>query len=95
MKKCPSCGYESDRSEMKCPVCGAYYSKIIELIAEEEANEEKSSFRGRWRCIRKSENVRHELLNELKAMYANLTGKAKFTLFVIFIFVFALIVSVL
>lgn len=95
MKKCPSCGHESDRSDMKCPACGAYYSKVIELIAQEEENEEKNSFSGRCRRILQAENARHALSNELKSGYANLTRKAKFTLFVIFVFIFALIVSVL
>jgi predicted ATP-dependent serine protease len=95
MKKCPSCGHESDRSDTKCPVCGAYYSKIIQLIDEEEENEERSSFRGRCRRILKSGNVRHELARELESAYQNLPPKAKLSLFVIFMFVFALIVSVL
>lgn len=95
MKKCPACGHESDRSGMKCPVCGAYYSKIIQLIDEEEQKEERSSFRGRCRRILKSGNVRQELAHELKSAYANLPPRAKFSLFVIGMFVFALIVSVL
>lgn len=95
MKKCPSCGHESDSPGMKCPACGNYYSKIIELIAEEEENEEKNSFRGRCKRIFHAENVKQELLSELKSIKAGLSNKAKFTIFVVFVFIFALVVSVL
>lgn len=95
MKKCPACGQESDRSELKCPACGNYYSKVLELIAEEEEYEEKKSFRGRCKRILNAENTKQELIKELTSIKANMTGKAKFTLIVIFVFVFALIISVL
>lgn len=95
MKKCPSCGHESEIPEIKCPACGNYYSKIIELIDEEAENEEKHSFRGRCKRILDSGNIRQQLANELRAIVAGLSKKAKFTLFIIFVFIFALVVSVL
>ncbi|MGR9087391.1 MAG: hypothetical protein ACU841_10000 [Gammaproteobacteria bacterium] len=95
MKTCPTCGHQSGRSEMKCPVCGNYYSKILELIDEEEEKELKNSFRGRCRRIIASENIRQALTDELNSIKAGMTGKARFTLFVIFAFIFALILSVL
>lgn len=95
MKKCPSCGHESESPEMKCPACGNYYSKVIELIAEEEENEEKNSFKGRCKRVFYSDNVKHELLTELRSILTDLSSKAKFTLFVVFVFVFALVVSVM
>lgn len=95
MKKCSSCGHESDSSEIKCPACGSYYSKIIELIAEEEENEEQNSFKGRCKRIFHAENVRDELINELISIKAGLSNKARFTIFVVFVFIFALVVSVL
>jgi uncharacterized membrane protein YvbJ len=95
MRKCPACGHENPLSETKCPKCGSYYSKIIELIDQEAADEEERSFRGRCRRIFGAENVKLALKSEVKRGWAGLGGRAKFTLFVIFVFVFALVVSVL
>jgi uncharacterized membrane protein YvbJ len=94
MNKCPSCGHERNDAEMKCPECGSFYSKITELIVEEETNEEKQSLRGRWKRILNADDVRHELLTELELRKAGLTKKALFTIFVISAFVFALFISV-
>lgn len=95
MKKCPACGHESSLDETKCPKCGSYYSKIIELIDKVAAEEEEQSFRGRCRRILQADNVKLALKAELKHWWAGLGGRAKFTLFVIFVFVFALVVTVL
>lgn len=95
MRKCPACGHENPLSETKCPKCGSYYSKIIELIDQEAADEEERSFRGRCRRIFGAENVKLALKAEVERGWAGLGGRAKFTLFVIFVFVFALVVSVL
>ena len=95
MNKCPSCGHERKDSDLKCPECGSFYSKIAELIADEEANEEKHSFRGRCKRILYADDIKHELLVELNQVKAGLTKKAIFTIFVIIAFVFALILSVL
>ena len=95
MKKCPSCGHANPLDEKKCPKCGSYYSRIIELIDKEAAEEEDQSFRGQCRRIFQADNVKLALKAELKRFWAGLGGRAKFTLFVIFVFVFALVVSVL
>jgi uncharacterized membrane protein YvbJ len=95
MKKCPACGYENPLSETKCPKCGSYYSKIIEMIDQEAADEEEQSFRGQWRRILRADSIKLALKSEMKRWWASLGGRAKFTLFVIFVFVFALVVSVL
>jgi uncharacterized membrane protein YvbJ len=95
MKKCPACGHENPLPEKKCPKCGSYYSKIIELIDQEAAAEEEQSFRGQCRRIFQADNVKLALKAEVKRWWAGLGGRAKFTLFVIFVFVFALVVSVL
>lgn len=95
MKKCPSCGHERHDAEMKCPECGGFYSKIAELIAAEEADEELHSFRGQCRRIFNADDVKHELRVELERMKAGLTKKGMFTLFVIIAFIFALTLSVL
>jgi len=80
---------------MKCPECGNFYSKIAEIIAEQEAQEEMQTFRGRCKRILNSGDIKHELLAELKLIRAGLTKRGMFALFVIFVFVFALVVSVL
>lgn len=95
MKKCSVCGHESNDGDMKCPKCGSFYSKIIEMIAEQEALEEMQTFRGQCKRILNSGNIKQALLDELQRIKSQLTPKGKFALFVIFVFVFALIVSVL
>ncbi len=95
MNKCSVCGHERSDGEMKCPQCGSFYSKITEIIAEHEAQEEMQTFRGRCKKILNSADVKQALLDELKAAKSELTPKGTFALFVIFVFVFALVVSVL
>ncbi len=95
MNKCSVCGHQRNDHDMKCPECGGYYSKIIELIAEQEEQEEMETFRGRCKRILNSGDIKHELLDELARAKAGLSKKGKFALFVIFVFVFALIASVL
>lgn len=95
MKKCPTCGHESNQDQIKCPACGAYYSRIIQLIDEEAENEEKQSMRGRWRRIVDADNKQEELKKEIAAWSASLNKTSRFTLLIVFIFVFALIVAVL
>ncbi|HEY8219234.1 MAG TPA: hypothetical protein VIF86_03965 [Methylobacter sp.] len=95
MNKCSVCGHERNDRDMKCPECGSYYSKIAEIIAEQEAQEEMQTFRGRCKKIFNSDDVKHELLAELKQIRSQLTNRGMFALFVIFVFVFALVVSVL
>lgn len=95
MNKCQSCGHERNGREMKCPQCGGFYSKVDEILAEEEANEEKRSFRGRCKRIMSADDIKHELLAELKLVKAGLTKKSLFAIYVIIVFVFALVVSVL
>jgi uncharacterized membrane protein YvbJ len=95
MNKCSVCGHERNDRDMKCPECGSFYSKIAEIIAEQEAQEEMQTFRGRCKRILNSGDVKRELVDELTLIRAGLTKKAMFALFVIFVFVFALVVSVL
>jgi len=95
MKNCVFCGHARVSGTNACPACGRFYSKIAELIAEEEAEEERRSWRGRLRRIVKAEDVKTATKLELTQLIEGLSGKARFTLFVIFVFVFALIVTVL
>lgn len=94
MKKCPSCGYENPANDMRCPKCGSYYSKIIELIDKEAAEEEKNTWRERYRRMVASGNIKQAIASELTQMISILPMKTKFTLFVIFVFVFALVFAV-
>jgi len=95
VNKCSVCGHERNDRDIKCPECGSFYSKIAEIIAEQEAQEEMQTLRGRCKKILASNDVKLALLAELKSTWAGLTKKGVFALFVIFVFVFALIVSVL
>lgn len=95
MPKCPSCGYENNITEMRCPECGSFYSKVIEMIAHEAADEELHTFRGQCKRILNSGNIKQSVLVELRKIKAGLSPKAKLSLFVIFAFVFALIISVM
>ena len=95
MNNCPSCGHERINNEIRCPECGAFYSKVIELIAEEEAYELEHSFRGHWQKFLDAPDKKQALWAEIKQFWAGLSIKARFSLFVIFAFVFALIVTVL
>jgi len=95
VNKCSVCGHERNDRDMKCPECGSFYSKIAEIIAEQEAQEEMQTLRGRCKRILNADDVKHALLAELTLIWAGLTKKGVFALFVIFVFVFALVVSVL
>ncbi len=95
MNNCPSCGHECSKTETRCPECGAFCSKIAELIAEEEAYEAAHSLRGRWQKIWNAPDRKQAVLAEFKQFWAGLSITGKFSLFVIFVFVFALIVTVL
>ena len=95
MQTCPSCGHQRVKDEMRCPECGNFYSKIIELIEAEATAEENSTLKGCYKRIINSDNIKQALRDEFSAQWAGLSWRAKFTLFVIFAFVFALVVSVL
>lgn len=80
---------------MRCPECGSFYSKIIEMIDEVAADEEQNTLRGRYQRILHSGNIKQAALFEWKQIKAGLSKQAWFALFVIFVFVFALILTVL
>jgi hypothetical protein len=95
MNNCQSCGYQRNDFDKKCPQCRTFYPTIAELIAEEEAYEEKNSFLGQCKRILFSGNIKHELLAELDKFKAELTKKGMFTIFLMIAFVFAFLLSVL
>jgi uncharacterized membrane protein YvbJ len=95
MKKCPSCGSERTEDAIKCTQCGHLFSKVLDIISAEEAEEELLTFRGQCKRILKSGNVKAELCAEIKRFKAGLSRKGLFTLYVIIAFVFLLTLSVL
>jgi uncharacterized membrane protein YvbJ len=95
MKKCPECGYVNANDTPRCPECGGFYSKIIQLIEQAAAEEESQTWRGRCQRIWSADNRKQAVKRELEQFKASLTVQAKLALWVIFAFVFALIVTVL
>lgn len=96
MKKCPHCGYENENNAaLQCPQCNKFYSKIIELIEQEVADEEQNLWRTRWVKIWQSPDKKEAFKIEYRAFIDSLSLTAKFTFFVIATFIFALIVTVL
>ncbi len=91
MKKCPYCGFENQEPTPRCPECGGYYSKIIELIDQAAAEEEKNSGAARYRRIIQSGNIKQAIISEIRQIVDGLSGQAKLTLWVVFVFVFALV----
>lgn len=93
---CPHCGHERlNQTETQCSHCGRFYSKVFELIAEEEAYEFEHSWQGRWQRYSQANNKKQALISEFKTITANWSLMTWFSVFVTFTFVFALIVIVL
>ncbi len=95
MSVCQSCGFERKYLGKKCPACGEPYLTLVELIAEQEANDEKHSFKGRCKRILNAENSKDAFWLEVEHIMSGLTKKSIFTIFLIISFVFALTLSVL
>jgi predicted ATP-dependent serine protease len=95
MNSCSSCGHERNQTDIRCPECGVFYPTIAELLAEEEAYEAAHSLRGQWQKICDAPDRKHALFTAVQQFWHELSLKGKFSLFVIFAFVFALIVTVL
>lgn len=93
--QCPACGSKRQDEEFACLNCGAFYSKLDELLAIEAAEQEQKSFKGRIRRILSSEQKFTELFKELNVLKNSLPLQSWFAIFVIFCFVFALIIIVL
>jgi uncharacterized membrane protein YvbJ len=95
MNKCPQCGQQRKADEYRCFACGCFYSQLDEILADEEAERERRTLKGRLKAIRQADNPKQALIDELMAIKTNTPRRTSFTLLLIFIFVFALIVSVL
>jgi hypothetical protein len=70
-------------------------AQIEQILAEENAQLELKSWRGKLKRIWKSDNRKQAMKAEIFAMWRGLSKKGIFTLFLIVAFVFALTFSVL
>jgi hypothetical protein len=95
MNKCPQCGQQRRAEEYRCLACGCFYSQLDEILAAEAATTERNSFKGRLKSILEANNRKQALITELQTLKENTPPRTLFTLVVIFVFIFALIVSVL
>ena len=95
MNTCPACGQTRQAEEYRCLKCGCFYSQLDEILAAEQAEQEKHTFKGRLKAVRAADNPRQALVAELRSIKAQTPARTFVTLAVIFMFVFALMVSVL
>lgn len=95
MRKCPQCGQHRKTDEYRCLSCGCFYSHLDEILAAEEAEQERQSVKGRLQHIMAANNSKQALFDELLNIKENTPTRTFLTLAFIFIFIFALIVSVL
>jgi hypothetical protein len=83
------------QEQVRCPECGAFYSKIIELIDQEAEAEERDSLKGLCKRVLQAGSKKEAINIEWLKFKAGMTLKAKVALWVVFAFVFALMVSVI
>jgi len=95
MNTCPQCGRPRKGEVYQCPQCGVFYSEIDRILFEQEHEAEINTLKGRLKIILAAENRKQALLNELKIYWRNLTLKGKFTIWLIFIFIFWVVAVVL
>lgn len=95
MNKCPQCGQLRQADEYRCLACGCFFSQLDEILAAEQAEKERASFKGRLNAIITADNPKQAFITELQTLWKNTPPRTLFTLLVIFMFIFALIVSVL
>ena len=91
MNKCPECGQPRKADEYRCLACGCFYSQLDELLAAEAEAQYKKSFKGHLQRIWQADDSKQALKAEIHAV----PTQTLLTFAVIFIFVFALVVSVL
>lgn len=95
MNNCPSCGHQRQDASLTCPECGRFYSKIIELIEQEAAEEARWTWHSRWQRVIQASNRWNALRAEWQQITADWSKIVWFTLAIIALFLFALIVTVL
>ncbi len=95
MNKCPQCGQQRKADEYRCLSCGCFFSQLDEILAAEEAEKERTSFKGRLKAISNADDLKQALIDELSSIKQSTPNQTFITFVVIFAFIFALIVSVL
>lgn len=95
MNKCPECGHQRAGDEYKCPKCDCFYSQLDEILATEAAETERRSIKGRLKAIKEADNSFVAFKEAFKRLKETTPKRTILTLAVIFIFIFALIVSVM
>jgi uncharacterized membrane protein YvbJ len=95
MKNCPKCGASRQGEEFKCPSCDIFYSKLDELLYEDQQKQELNTFKGRLKIILAASDRKQATRQELQRAWKLTPLKTKITLWSIFAFVFALVVTVL
>lgn len=94
MNKCPQCGQRRQADEYRCLACGCFFSQLDEILAAEEEEKQRKSFKGRLKAIKNSEDSWQALSNEFRSVRENTPRRTFLVMLVIFAFVFALMVSV-
>ncbi len=95
MNQCPQCGQKRQADEYRCLTCGCFYSQLDEILAQEEEKKQRFSVKGRTRAIMQADAPWQAFKDELNTIKANTPRRTMLTLWVIFFFIFALVVSVL
>lgn len=94
MKNCPQCGQPRQGEEFKCPTCDVFYSRLDELLFEEQQKLEQNTLKGALKRIRAAEDRKQALKGELKIMWRNTPLKTKIVIWTVIAFLFVLIVPV-
>lgn len=94
-KKCVQCGYPKETLETRCPNCGSLNSKIDDILAREEIELQRHTLSGRFKAVLNAENRREEFFVHLKSIKESLPEQSLFIIFVVFVFIFALVFSVM
>jgi len=95
MKNCPKCGQARQGEAFKCPSCDVFYSQLDEILYEEQQLLEKNTFKGLVKRVLVADNRQLALRAELAAIWKQTPLQTKISLWTIFAFVFALVVTVL
>ncbi|QWF70673.1 hypothetical protein KEF85_15335 [Methylomonas paludis] len=95
MKNCPKCGQARQGELFKCPSCDVFYSQIDEILYEEQLLLEKHTVKGLIKKVLAAPDRSQALRSELSSIWKNTPWQTKISLWTIFAFVFALIVTVL
>ena len=91
MKNCPECHQPRLGEEFKCPKCDVFYSKLDELLFEEQQKKEQNSLKGRLKVVLAAADHKQAMREEFKRAWKNTPLKTKITLWSIFAFIFVLV----